>query len=106
MTDIFGLKIAPAGVEVTTAPEDQLSFISSRQILKVAGVGVANGPVAISHGFGYAPAFLVFSNTIIDGEPFVGSAGGGNNIYATTSDLVIPYSDMNFKYYVFYKSAI
>ena len=102
-TDIFGLKIAPAGVEVTTAPEDQLSFISSRKILKVAGVGIANGPVNISHGFGYAPAFLVFENYTSGAEARVRSAGS-NSIYATTANLVVPYSG-SAKYYVFYKQA-
>ena len=103
MTDIYGLKIAPAGVEVTTASEDQLSFISSRQILKVAGVGVANGPVNINHGFGYAPAFLTFQNYTSGVEQRVRSAGG-DSCYTTASYLVIPGSGA-YKYYVFYKQA-
>ena len=104
MTDIYGLKIAPYGVEVTTAPEDMLSFISSRQILKVAGVGISTGPVAISHGFGYVPAFLVFENYTSGAEARVRSAGS-MSVYADATNLVIPGSQ-TYKYYVFYKQAV
>ena len=104
MTDIYGLKIAPAGVEVTTAPEDQLSFISSRQILKVAGVGISTGPVSIAHGFGYVPAYLVFQNYTSGGDARVRSAGS-MSVYADTTYLHIPGSD-TYKYYVFYKQAV
>lgn len=104
MADVFGLKIAPSGVEVTTAPENQLSFISTRKILKVAGVGVANGPVNIAHGFGYVPAFLVFRNYTSGSEARVESAGS-MSVYATANYLVIPGAD-TYKYYVFYKQAV
>ena len=104
MPDQYGLKIAPSGVEVTTASEDQLSFISTRQILKVAGVGISTGPVDIAHGFGYVPAFLVFRNYTSGSEQRVQSAGS-MSVYADATNLVIPGAE-TYKYYVFYKQAV
>lgn len=103
MPDSYGLKIAPYGVEVTTATEDQLSFISTRQILKVSAVGIVSGPTTISHTFDYAPIFLTFQNYSSGAEDRVRSAGG-DSCYVTVSDLVIPATG-DYKYYIFYKTA-
>jgi len=104
-TDIFGLKIAPAGVEVTTAPEDQLSFISSRQIMKIAVVGSVEAPGEIIHNLGYAPMYLAFRKSYVGtpDNPIVHSCSGFEAVSSDSTKVSIGGSSNNYKIYVLFK---
>lgn len=66
------MKISPAGVDATTATDDQLLFNSSRKVFKIIdevnlSVPVTNSPGTYgsytdfeAHGLGFAPAYLAF----------------------------------------------
>lgn len=71
--DIIGMKFSPPGVDVTKAPDNQLSVISANDSLKgwrekylvnnttvtpLGGGGFA--PATIPHGLGYAPMFAAY----------------------------------------------
>lgn len=68
--DKDGLRTSPAGVDVFSAANDQLTFNSNNNVFKIVASGTttidadatAGVPInaIIAHGLGYAPAFIVY----------------------------------------------
>lgn len=93
MGDI-GAKVARVNVDVNTASDDQLLFSSGWPTLKIAHEGrvtvdAASDHTIVTHGLGYAPAFMVYrvsgntSELTSYGTVFDGSAIGKLGVNST-----------------------
>lgn len=86
----YGLKIAKAGYDVTTATDNNLVFSSKFNTLKAFATGTITIPVnsvdvidygEINHGLSYAPSFICFNDGNDGYWHYVNS--GGLQFYAS-----------------------
>lgn len=62
------LKVAPSGIDATTAPDSQLLLNSAQNVFKIVSTGVVDVPdtstfnsVTVAHGLGYVPVILAYT---------------------------------------------
>lgn len=67
---VYGMKVAPAGVNVLNAPDDQLIFNSSQNIFKIVDSGIRSGfttdaspdlSITVNHGMNDVPGIIAFA---------------------------------------------
>ena len=103
------LRVALPGVNALTDsdPKNFSLFSDTDNVLiKEFGRGSGTGDVTITHSLGYVPFFLVYTEIsagrfrIVNAQ---GAFGGGTQVYATTTTLVIANNTgVNYQYYIFY----
>ena len=108
------IRVAHEGVDaLEETPDPQnYSLLSDEDnvLIKEFERGSGNGDATIDHNLGYIPFFLVYTD-IGSGRFRVVNAqsplGGGPQVYATTTQLVISNnSGADYQYYIFYDDVL
>lgn len=107
------LRVALPGINAldNTDPQNFSLFSDTDNVLiKEFKRGSGNGNATITHSLGYIPFFLVYTD-IGSGRFRVVNAqsplGGGPQVYATTTTLVIANNiGADYQYYIFYDNVI
>lgn len=107
MTNVIRVALPNVDALESTNPKDYSLFSDSDNVLiKEFERGAGNGNTTITHNLGYIPFFLVYTD-IGSGRFRVVNAqsplGGGPQVYATTTELIIANNaGADYQYYIFY----
>lgn len=103
------IRVALDGINALTDSDSShysLFSDSDNVLIKEFARGSGNGDATISHNLGYIPLFLVYTEVSSGRFRIVNAQsplGGGTQVYATTTTLVITNNTgIDYQYYIFY----